>query len=194
MRILATGIVCGLLVVASGCSDQPTQPLDATKAFSPSLSRGAASESQLQGIAGSAKFVYTDGIGEAFEEHVANAATQKKDGGLKGEFEWHQRGTSTSQFDADFGGEIACFAVAGNTARVTGLIKRSNSPQLPPGTYVIWEWRDNDGATKAPDAITNFFVAAPETATRHCALGGVLDANIFYPATNGKLEILHDDH
>ena len=90
-------------------------------------------------------------------------------------------------------GEPVCFTVLGRTARLAARVTRTNSADLPMGSYVIWSVVDNhpNGESQAggrkPDASTVFAkVLTRAEATWHCDIG--INIGPFYPV-QGNLTV-----
>ena len=83
---------------------------------------------------------------------LAFNAKRYADGSVSGQFEYHQievQTGATFKFNVD----VTCMNVYdGNRAKIGGVIKNSNDPTLPPGTFAWFQVFDNgEGANEPPD-------------------------------------------
>jgi hypothetical protein len=75
-------------------------------------------------------------------------ARKYADGGVSGEFEYHQV-VEGSEFI--FNVDVTCVNVYdGNRAKLGGVIRNSNDPTLPPGTFAWFQVFDNGEGASAP--------------------------------------------
>jgi hypothetical protein len=73
---------------------------------------------------------------------------------------WFEYKTTTLSGTAKVTGDIVCFSVLGNKARLGGVITRSNSPDLPVGSELTWSVTDNYGKdSKVPDTASSLLGA-----------------------------------
>ena len=73
-------------------------------------------------------------------------------------------------------GDVVCFQVAGNDARVGGVVTQSNDPIITPGTSVIWIVEDNGEGNDPPDRYSGSFFTAEDFGTSargHCTTGSI---------------------
>jgi hypothetical protein len=77
-------------------------------------------------------------------------ARKDADGSLSGRFEYHQVVEGEAFI---FNVDVTCFNVYdGNRAKLGGVVKVSNDPTLPPGTFAWFQVFDNgEGANDPPD-------------------------------------------
>ncbi len=87
---------------------------------------------------------------EVVNQPLAFNARRYADGSVSGQFEYHQIVEGES---FNFHVEVTCFEVYdGNRAKIGGVIKNSNDPTLPPGTFAWFQVFDNgEGANAPPD-------------------------------------------
>ena len=90
-----------------------------------------------------------------------------------------------------------CVTIAGDTARLAALVTRSNTADLPPGSYVIWSIVDNhpNGERQAggrkPDESTIFAkVLTALDASQHCNVG--VNIGQFHPVQGNLTVHQHD--
>jgi hypothetical protein len=73
---------------------------------------------------------------------------------------WFEYKTTTLSGTAKVSGDIVCFTILGNMARLGGVITRSNSPDLPVGSELTWSVTDNYGRdSKVPDTASSLLGA-----------------------------------
>ena len=85
-------------------------------------------------------------------------------------------------------GDIRCFAISGNRARLGGVVTRSNTPGfVDPDAEVVWSVEDNGEGSKAvgPDRATSLQFSDPEA---YCALAPVPDPTLI-PIETGNVQI-----
>jgi hypothetical protein len=86
---------------------------------------------------------------EVVNQPLAFNARKYADGSVSGEFEYHQLAGGES---FDFNVDVSCMNVFGNRAKIGGVIKVSNDPTLPPGSFAWFQVFDNgEGARSLPD-------------------------------------------
>lgn len=182
------------LAAAVGCSAgrDVTEPGARAKApVEASASRsggagGAGGDEEMQKVTGSALF-QIDYAGNPFQ-HFSVAAIRHRDGSFSGAFE--------EKSEQDGGqremGEIYCFSIVADTARIAGLIKKSTVPFGPPGSYVIWNVVDGGkahGHDRDTDFTTDFFFGGTQAqAQAHCA-ANLLRGQKYYPVLRGELKV-----
>lgn len=119
------------------------------------------------------------------EEKYSNSAIRHADGSVSGQFELK----SAQDGGLRIHGDVVCFTIVGNTARIAGRVDKSNTTLVPEGTYVIWTVVDNgEGANDPPDTTSDFFGPFNEAgANAHCAVGFNLAP--FLPVLDGNLQV-----
>jgi hypothetical protein len=87
---------------------------------------------------------------EVRNQPLAFNAKKDADGSVSGQFEYHQIVEGES---FNFHVAVTCMNVYdGNRAKIGGVIKNSNDPTLPPGTFAWFQVFDNgEGANAPPD-------------------------------------------
>jgi hypothetical protein len=115
-----------------------------------------------------------------FEERWSFNANRDHDLTARGEFELTTR-IFGSLITAH--GDIVCFTVSGNQARLGGIVTQSNSASFV-GTTVIWSVADNgEGKNSPPDEATSY---KPGDPTTHC-LG--VDPPDYLPVQSGNVQV-----
>ena len=85
---------------------------------------------------------------EVVNQPLAFNARKYADGSASGQFEYHQVVQGTS---FNFNVDVTCMNVyGGNRAKIGGVIKVSNDPTLPPGTFAWFQVFDNGEGANAP--------------------------------------------
>jgi hypothetical protein len=165
------GALALLAALAACSSDETVAPA------APSL---AASGPQER-VTGSAH-VLLAGFGNA-EEKYSNSIIRHADGSVSGEFELKTEQANGGRLH----GTVLCFTVAGNRARVGGVIDQSSTPLASVGTHVLWTIVDNgEGANDPPDQTSDFIPVSPAQAAFHCATGFNLQ---LIPVQSGNLQV-----
>jgi hypothetical protein len=86
---------------------------------------------------------------EVVNQPLAFNARKYADDSVDGEFEYHQLAGGES---FDFNVNVTCMNVFGNRAKIGGVVKVSNDPTLPPGSFAWFQVFDNgEGAGSTPD-------------------------------------------
>ena len=87
---------------------------------------------------------------EVKNQPLAFNARKYADGSVSGHFTYHQIAEGES---FNFGVDVTCLEIYdGNRAKIGGVIKTSNDPTLPPGTFAWFQVFDNgEGANAAAD-------------------------------------------
>jgi hypothetical protein len=118
------------------------------------------------------------------EQKYSNSAIRHADGSVSGEWELH----SEQDGGVRLHGDVICFTIVGNTARLGGFIEQSTEPAFE-GLYAVWTVIDNgEGANDPPDLTSDFFlVLTAATAQFHCAVGFNLAP--FLPVLGGNLQV-----
>lgn len=118
------------------------------------------------------------------EEKYSNSAIRHADGSVTGEFQLK----SEQDGGVRLHGDVICFTIVGNTARLGGFIEKSSEPAFE-GLHVVWTIIDNgEGGKDPPDQTSDFFlVTDAATAQFHCAVGFNLAP--FLPVLGGNLQV-----
>lgn len=118
------------------------------------------------------------------EEKYSNSAIRHADGTVSGEFELK----SAQSGGLRIHGDVVCFTIVGNQARLGGLIDQSTIPSYE-GLYVIWTVVDNgEGRNDPPDQTSDFIgPVSAATAATHCATGR--NVGPFLPVLRGNLQV-----
>jgi len=169
-----------LLVVAAlaGCATNSDQSLTA-----PAQRLDAAGGGVSQSVTGHAN-MQLPSFGNAVQR-FSQSAIRHSDGTVSGEFELKS--------DQDDGvrlhGEVTCFTIVGNAARLAGELDQSNAEFAPAGTYVLWTVVDNGEGGKAPPDLTTDFIGgvSAATAAAHCNTG--FNLGPFLPVMSGNLQV-----
>ncbi|MBI4501249.1 MAG: hypothetical protein HY700_08820 [Gemmatimonadetes bacterium] len=83
-------------------------------------------------------------------------------------------------------GSVTCVSVAGNQARIGGVVDQSTNPVFV-GRGVLWTVVDmGEGAGAPPDLTSDFFLASPAQVNFHCAVGFFLP---LIPVQYGNLQV-----
>lgn len=94
------------------------------------------------------------------------AAIVRGDGSVSGQFEYRTRYRGLS---VRVHGRVVCAVVAGNRARVGGVVTRSTFPEaMPPGHELTWSVTDNGEGKGSPDTASPLLGADAEA---FCASG-----------------------
>lgn len=143
----------------------------------------AAASGAQQRVTGHAT-ILLPGFGNA-EEKYSNSAIRHADGAVSGQFELK----SAQDGGLRIHGDVVCFTIVGNTARIAGRVEQSNTTLVPEGSYVVWTVVDNgEGANDPPDTTSDFFGPFSEAAAAaHCAVGFNLAP--FLPVLDGNLQV-----
>jgi hypothetical protein len=179
-----TALFLGLAVL--GCTATPDRVLGPDRLVSgPSASFDrvdAAASGAQQRVTGHAT-IFLPGFNA--EEKYSNSAIRHADGSVSGQFELK----SAQDGGLRIHGDVVCFTIVGNTARIAGRVEQSNTTLVPEGTYVIWTVIDNgEGAKDPPDQTSDFFGPFNEAvAAAHCAVGFNLAP--FLPVLHGNLQV-----
>jgi len=121
-----------------------------------------------------------------FEQRWSFSAKENGTGAPKGQFEFKED-LFGSQISAH--GDIICFAVEGNRARLGAVVTNSNF--LPEGTQVVWNVEDNgEGNAINPDLASTFQAGtAVGFAKDFCLTSG--SELTTYPVERGNVQV-HD--
>jgi hypothetical protein len=181
-----------------GCSasrdvTEPAPRAQAPVEASASRSGTGGGDEEMQKVTGSALFQIVIAGSPVFQ-HFSVAAIRHRDGSFSGAFE--------EKSEQDGGqremGEIYCFSIVADTARIAGLIKKSNIDFGPPGSYVIWNVVDGGKAhghdrhgrgDRDTDFTTDFYFSGTKAqADAHCA-ANLLRGQPYYPVLRGELKV-----
>jgi hypothetical protein len=138
-----------------------------------------------QSVVGEAIFQPTDqGVSDV---HYSVEAKRHKNGNVDGEFRMKLRRDGASE---EFKGEVSCFTIAGNSARLSVKVERSDNPNVKRGQYLMFTVVDDDQGPKergnhSPDLTSFFFLGEQVTAEFHCAMG----INFSTYPVKGKFEL-----
>jgi hypothetical protein len=118
------------------------------------------------------------------EQKYSNSAIRHANGSVTGEFELK----SEQDGGLRVHGDVICFTIVGNRARLGGFIEKSTIPDFE-GLYAVWTIIDNgEGANDPPDQTSDFFlVLSAATAQLHCTVGFNLAP--FLPVLGGNLQV-----
>ena len=168
-----------LAVAVLGCAGGPDAPLapDRPAELSPLLNKGGATQ-QVTGHAN----VFLPAF--QAEQRYSNSAIRHANGSVTGQFEL----TSEQDGGLRVHGDVICFTIVGNTARLAGFIEQSTEPAFE-GLYAVWTIIDNgEGTNDPPDQTSDFFLAGnAAVALAHCTVGFNLAP--FLPVLGGNLQV-----
>ena len=180
MRTMHRGALVLLGAATIGCAAGPDRvagPDRNTDALQPLLERSGLQ----QAVTGHANIFLPN---FQAEERYSQSAIRHADGSVTGEFELH------SEQDAGIRihGDVTCFTIVGNTARLGGVIEQSDDPAFE-GLDVVWTIVDNgEGNDGAPDLTSDFFLVGTGGAQFHCAVGFPFAAPVL-PVLSGNLQV-----
>lgn len=177
-RSVAAKVLCAFTPLAvAGCDAAPNGNPTGPTSLRPNLQLASASE-----------FVTTGGaeitlIVDDFTERWSFVAKRDESLNARGEFNFIARVFGTTVHAQ---GNITCFEIDGNRARLGGVITHSNTPDLV-GIDVIWTVEDNGEGTKAPapDRATSLQFGEPEP---HCLVAPVPDLTLL-PIETGNVKV-----
>jgi hypothetical protein len=177
MLTLQRGAFLFLAVVILACDAAPDRVLAPDRDVSkPVLSNGGATQ-QVTGHAN----IFLPNF--QAEEKYSNSAIRHADGSVSGEWELK----SEQDGGVRLHGDVICFTIVGNTARLGGFIEKSSEPILE-GLHAVWTIVDNgEGGKAPPDLTSDFFLATAEETLLHCAVGFNLAP--FLPVLGGNLQV-----
>ena len=189
MTTISGRVVLFLGVVALGCTATPDRGVTGPNArldrVDAAFDRVAAASGAQQEVTGHANILLP--IFGGAEEKYSNSAIRHADGTVSGQFELKSAQVAGG---VRIHGDIVCFTIIGNTARLAGLVDQSDTPLAPEGTYFIWTVVDNGEGQNDPPDLTSDFVGpftALGAATFHCASG--INVGAFYPLQSGNLQV-----
>ena len=120
----------------------------------------------------------------AAEQKYSQSAIRHADGTVSGEFELK----SEQDGGLRVHGDVTCFTIVGNTARLGGFIEQSTEPAFE-GLDVVWTIVDNgEGNNGPPDLTSDFFLVGTGGAQFHCAVGFAFTAPVL-PVLSGNLQV-----
>jgi hypothetical protein len=179
MLTMHRGAFLFLAVAILGCeavSDRMLAPDRDADVAKPALSNGGLTQ-QVTGHAN----VFLPNF--QAEQKYSNSAIRHADGTVSGEFQLK----SEQDGGVRIHGNVICFTIVGNTARLGGVIEKSSEPAFE-GVHVVWTIIDNgEGRNDPPDLTSDFFGATPAQAQFHCAVGFNLAP--FLPVLGGNLQV-----
>lgn len=169
-----------LLVIAAlaGCATNSDQSLTA-----PAQRLDAAAGGVTESVTGHANMQLPT-FGNAIQRY-SQSAVRHSDLTVSGEFELR----SEQDDGVRLHGDVSCFTIVGNTARLAGLIDQSNAAFAPVGAYVLWTIVDNGEGGNAPPDLTTDFIGGVSAATAmaHCNVG--FNLGPFIPVMSGNLQV-----
>ena len=181
----ALGFVLAMAIV--GCGDSSaTRPTPAT-VVAPSLDKSSDANGRgVEQLVTGAASINVPLFDNANQSYVV-AAKERGDGAFFGLMDLVQSLGSTRNV---MKAETYCFTIVGNTGRMAARVTQSTTPDVVPGSYLIWTVMDNhpanDGDNKAkagksaPDMSTAVFrVNTAAEADWHCLVG--IDLAPFFP-------------
>ena len=146
----------------------------------------AGAKDEMQKVTGNALF-QIDYAGNPFQRYSV-AAIRHRDGSFSGEFEEKSEQDGGQRVH----GDIYCFSIVADTARIAGLVKKSNIDFGPPGSYVIWNVVDADeahGHDRQSDYTTDFYFGGTQAqADAHCR-ANLLRGQPYFPVLRGELRV-----
>jgi len=159
-------IVLSLGALLGACSDGASRvlgPATMSASSAPSLSRD---RDEKQSVTGAAEYIEPQ-IQQT--EAYSMSAIRHTNGSVSGEVELFLAQNGGIRIH----GEVVCFAVLGNRANLAMRVTRTNTPDAPEGSYLIWSVADNDqnGPHRVPDQSSGFETADGSRAAEHCASG-----------------------
>jgi hypothetical protein len=131
----------------------------------------ANADSSVESVTGHAEFVTATGIRFSYSVN----AIRHKDGSVSGEFQNHVENATTGEFILRAHVEIVCFTIAGNTARIGGIIERQKGgaplPEDPRDRQGFITVVDNGEGADAPPDLASPPAVARDSAFEHCETG-----------------------
>lgn len=169
------------IAVLAGCTAGSDQNL--TAPMSPATEASLAASGAQQQVTGHANIVLP-GFGDAVQRY-SQSAIRHADGTVSGQFELK----SEQDGGLRIHGDVFCFTIVGNTARLAGRVDQSDIDFAPVGSYAVWTIIDNgQGNRSPPDLTSDFFVGFNEAAAAfHCAVG--INLGAFLPVLSGNLQV-----
>jgi len=183
MTTISGRVVLFLGVVALGCTVTPDRIVTVPNSTFDRV--GAAASGVQQEVTGHANILLP--FFANAEEKYSNSAIRHADGSVSGEFELKSNQVAGG---LRIHGDVVCFTIIGNTARLAGLVEQSDTPLAPEGTYFVWTIVDNgEGQNDPPDLTSDFVGPFPSAAAAafHCATG--FNVAPFYPVESGNLQV-----
>ena len=190
MPFLRTSSLAFIGASLLACSDAasvvaPTRKLAADAALAADKESND-NEGTKQSVVGEALFDPTDqGVSDV---HYSVEGKRHKDGKVDGEFRMTLMRDGSREH---FKGEVSCFSIAGNSARVSVRVERSDNPNVKRGQYLLFTVIDDDQSPKtkgtSPDRTSFFFRFDSEAAAEtHCTFGMNFAT---YPLRRGHFEL-----
>jgi hypothetical protein len=131
---------------------------------SPPEAQGASS---VESVTGHVEFVTPAGIRFRYSVN----AIRHKDGSVSGEFQNHVDNAATGEFILRAHVGIVCFTIAGNVARIGGIIERQEGGAQQPGDEGFITVVDNGEGANDPSDLASPPAVAPGSAFAHCETG-----------------------
>ena len=183
LTTVKASVAVSALLLAAACGDQAVTAPQAGK-LNPSgaILADRSGQGSEQQVTGHAYYLVTSEKNQ-FEAYSVSAI-RHKDGHFSGEVEIKSAINNGFRIH----GEIACFTIIGNTARLATRVTESTNANVVPGAYLFWSLVDNgEGARSAPDLSSQFFRADQALALYHCATGVTIPA--YYDVVHGNLQV-----
>jgi hypothetical protein len=186
MTTISGRVVLFLGVVALGCTATPdrgvTGPNARLNQVNAAFDRVAAASGTQQQVTGHANILLP--FFQNAEEKYSNSAIRHADGTVTGEFELK----SAQEGGLRIHGDVVCFTIVGNVARLGGHIDQSTVPGLE-DAFVAWTVVDNGEGQNDPPDLTSDFIGPVSAgfAAFHCATG--FDLGPFLPVLSGNLQV-----
>jgi hypothetical protein len=188
MTTISGRVVLLLGAVALGCTAAPDRGVTGPNArldrVDAAFDRVAAASGTQQQVTGFANILLP--FFQNAEEKYSNSAIRHADGTVSGQFELK----SAQDGGLRIHGDVVCFTIIGNMARLAGQIDQSSTPSIPEGTYVIWTVVDNGEGQNDPPDLTSDFIGpftGAGAAAFHCSTG--INVGPFYPVQSGNLQV-----
>ena len=190
MSFLRTSSLAFIGASLLACSDAatvvaPTRKLAADAALAADKESDG-NEGTKQSVVGEAIFDPTDqGVSDV---HYSVEGKRHKNGNVDGEFRMKLTRDGSRE---EFKGEVSCFTIVGNSARVSVRVERSDNPNVKPGQYLLFSVLDDDQSPetkgRSPDRTSFFFRFDNQAAAEfHCAFGMNFPT---YPLRRGHFEL-----
>jgi hypothetical protein len=167
MKILAL-TVAAMGMVAGGCADSPLDVGGTNAAITPQSSNAPVSPGNY--TAGNvdivSPFVRPDGS-PIRDTYKYEAWRTGPFAAVQGRFHHH---TDLTNGNANLQGDVLCFTIIGNRARIGGVVTRSNNPSIPVGSELTWSVADNTESRKGDPRDTASPLLGAD-AEAYCAFG-----------------------
>lgn len=168
MSALRSAIVLLAAVNLVGCDRTPTNPL---RRMTPPVTMHDQSPREKESVTGHYEFV---GINTGNDFSYSFSAIRHADGSVSGEFEERVLDPN-GDFLRQTHGDVTCFQIIGNMARIAGILDRVDAPTLPalvPKAAFRFNVVDNGkGDDDPPDLGSNARFGIPATAETFCDHG-----------------------